>query len=996
MKIPQLFLRVFKTTNSFKRVFSIAVLIQVLFCLLINFSYAQSGANDPSFHSGDQGFGFGDGVLSGVSATCVQADGKIIIGGGFSTYNQTPRLGIARLNTDGTLDASFNSNLTVGVDGGSYVYINSISLLANGQIIVGGNFTGANGAANIARLNSDGTVDATFNAGTGANQNVYTTFVQPNGKIIVGGNFTSFNGGTSSNHITRLNADGTLDATFTGKGMNYSVQTIKLQSDGKILIGGNFDRYNYAVTRSYVARLNADGTLDTGYHPIGAGPDAEVKTISIQTDGKIVIGGNFTSFDGTPRNGIARLNTNGTLDGSFNPVTDNTSRVFTTSIQADGKIIIGGGIIFPATTTINYIARLNSDGTKDVGFDSKGPNDWVYTSTLQSDGKIIIGETLYSSNGIAKNTALRLNSDGTRDVNFNSGTGFNGWVMATQIQSDGKVIIGGEFTQYDSKSRSRIARLDANGTLDQTFDPGTGFNQFGTVQTISILSGSSGKILIGGAFTSYNGVSQNYITCLNSDGTLDASFKSGTGVDSYVNRSIVQPDGKIIIAGSFNIYNGITRNYIARLNPDGTLDTGFDPGVGASSSISALALQPDGKIVVGGRFTSYNGVLRKYIARLNSNGTLDLNFDPGVGPNGWPSNIQLQADGKILVGGDFTTFANIQRAGITRLNSDGTIDASFNPGAGVKVNFNPVIGATQNGVVAAICAQSDGKIIIGGWFNTFNEVPNNYITRLNNDGSLDASFNVGSGTNQYGAVNTINLQSDGKIIIGGRFISYNSIGRNRIARLLNCINTFGTDIHVACQSYKWIDGKTYTENNNTATYVLKNARGCDSTVTLNLTIHPFPNKPLVSMLGNTVTSSISNGTYQWINCNSNNSPIVGATNRNYTLNNNGSYAVEITENSCVNTSLCIEVTTTEIDKSDFVYQLDLFPNPTTGEINILVKDASTDVMVKIIGVDGQEVDTKAFHNQKMLKLFIDAKPGMYYLYLSNEKDEQAVLKVIKN
>lgn len=996
MKILQFFLRIFNTTKQLKKFSLTVVLIYAIFCLFINFSYAQSGASDPTFHSSDQGFGFGDGVLSGVSATCIQPDGKVIIGGGFSTYNQTPRLGIARLNTDGTLDASFNSNLTVGSGGGSYVYVNSISLLANGQIIVGGNFTGANGAANIARLNSDGTVDVTFNAGTGANQTVYTTFVQPNGKILVGGYFTSFNGGTSSNHITRLNADGTLDATFTGKGMNYSVQTIKLQSDGKILIGGNFDRYNYAVTRSYVARLNADGTLDTGYHPTGAGPDAEVKTISIQTDGKIVIGGNFTSFDGTPRNGIARLNTNGTLDVSFNPVTDNTSRVFTTSIQADGKIIIGGGIIFSTSTSINYIARLNTDGTKDVSFDSKGPNDWVYTSTLQSDGKIIIGETLYSSNGIAKNTALRLNSDGSRDVNFNSGTGFNGWVMATVIQTDGKIIIGGEYTQYDGKSRSRIARLNANGTLDQTFDPGTGFNQFGTVQTISILSGSSAKIIIGGAFTSYNGVNQNYITCLNSDGTLDASFKSGTGVDSYVNSSIVQPDGKIIIAGSFNTYNGITRNYIARLNADGTLDASFDPGVGANSSINTIALQPDGKVVIGGRFTSYNGVSRKYIARLNSNGTLDLNFDPGVGPNGWPSNIQLQPDGKILVGGDFTTFANIQRAGITRLNSDGTIDGSFNPGTGVKVSFNPVIGVTQNGVVSAICTQSDGKIIIGGWFNTFNEVPNNYIARLNNDGSLDASFNPGTGANQYGAVNTVNLQSDGKVIIAGRFISYNSIGRNRIARLLNCINTSGTNIRVACQSYKWIDGKTYTENNNTATFVLKNAGGCDSTLTLNLTIHPLPNQPSISLLGNTLTSSISNGTYQWVNCNSNNSPIVGATNQNYTPNNNGSYALTITENTCATASICKEVTTTEIDDSNFAHQLELFPNPTTGEINILLKDELTDVMVKTIGINGQVIDVRTFHNQKMLKLFIDANPGMYYLYLSNEKDQKAVLKVIKN
>ena len=162
----------------------------------------------------------------------------------------------------------------------------------------------------------------------------------------------------------------------------------------------------------------------------------------------------------------------------------------------------------------------------------------------------------------------------------------------------------------------KIDVFASDGSLDTSFNPGSVANS----GVLSIASQPDGKILIGGWLTQYNGTTRNDIARLNSDGSLDTSFNPGSGVHGSISSIALQPDGKILIGGEFTQYNGTTRNNIARLNPDGSLDTSFDPGSGADSSISSIALQPDGKILIGGGFTEYNGTPRNNIARLNSSG----------------------------------------------------------------------------------------------------------------------------------------------------------------------------------------------------------------------------------------------------------------------------------------------------------------------------------------------------------------------------------------
>ncbi|MFN7155716.1 MAG: IPTL-CTERM sorting domain-containing protein, partial [Acidovorax sp.] len=257
--------------------------------------------------------------------------------------------------------------------------------------------------------------------------------------------------------------------------------------------------------------------------------------------------------------------------------------------------------------------------------------------------------------GQMRNRIARLNADGTLDAGFNPDVP-NGLVYSLAVQPDGKVLVGGAFTTLVGQPRNRIARLNADGTLDAAFNPDANNAVF------SLAVQPDGKVLVGGSFTSVGGQMRNRIARLNADGTLDAGFNPGAG--STVLSVAVQPDGKVLVGGQFTTLVGQPRNRIARLNADGTLDAGFNPD--ANNSVFSVAVQPDGKVLVGGSFTSVGGQMRNRIARLNADGTLDADFNPDA--NSDVSSLAVQPDGKVLVGGSFTSMGGQTRNRIARLS----------------------------------------------------------------------------------------------------------------------------------------------------------------------------------------------------------------------------------------------------------------------------------------------------------------------------------------
>ncbi|MNK18861.1 hypothetical protein D3C87_370760 [compost metagenome] len=633
------------------------------------------------------------------------------------------------------------------------------------KILVGGNFTAYNGTSRtrIARLNPDGSLDTTFNPGTGFDYTVSTLSIQADGKIIVGGDFTSFNG-IPRIRMARLNSDGSLDHSFnSGSYFNNNVSTTAIQADGKIIVGGLFTfSFGNGSGATRLVRLNTDGTPDATFHHPGAG--SEVSSVSIQSDGKIIVAGRFTLISGNnPQSRIMRLDTDGHIDNTFAIGSGFNHDIYTTTLQSDGKILVAGIFTAYNGTSINRIIRLNTNGSIDTTFTpgagfSAGP----WSISMQSDEKIIVGGNFTAFNGNPVNELVRLNSNGTLDATFNPvNLPTTGSTFTTLVQADGKIIFRGSI------------RLNTDGSRDTTFNPSPGANNW--IYTTAIQPDQ--KILAGGRFKAFNGKERQRITRLHPDGSLDLSFNPGAGFNGDVLAIAVQPDGKILAGGIFTSFNGVAKSYLVRLNPDGTLDATFmSTGTGVNDAVNCITIQPDGKIIIGGKFTAVNGVARGRIARLNENGTLDLTFNPGpAGFNAYNeavNSISLQADGKLIVGGDFTKFNSATINRILRLNANGTLDPSFVTGTG----FNDDIFSTA--------IQSDGKILIGGMFTTYNGTATaRSISRLNMDGSIDNSFTAGTGFGTNTIVYSFALQSDEKIIAGGWFDTYNGVARGGITRL---------------------------------------------------------------------------------------------------------------------------------------------------------------------------------------------------------------------
>jgi uncharacterized delta-60 repeat protein/uncharacterized repeat protein (TIGR01451 family) len=1259
----------------------------------------------------DPAYNVGLGPNRPVRAVKLQPDGKAIVGGFFTRVHGTNINRLARLNTDGSLDVFFNPG--AGADNPVY----ALDLLPDGRVVVGGAFTTFNGISrpNIAVLNTNGTVNTTFNPGLGANGVVYAVAAQPDGKVVIAGDFTTVNN-VSRVRVARLNTDGSVDTTFNPQlGANAAVRALAIQADGKIILGGSFTTLN-GLPRNYLARLNTDGSVDPIFLGTAIGGDNAVYALAIQADGKILVVGDFTTFNGVTRNRITRLNPNGKTDPTINFGTGANSFIAAVTVQPDRKIVIGGGftvvegeprsyvarlhggslagpgrlefgeplytvnenatnavivvrrtggttgdvsvdysmadgtainlldytnrsgtITFPegevrqtflvplindtvvedpetvdlmlsnpvgaslglqptstlvilsddsivsfltatfsvnenaisgnatisvvrtgATNTTVAVDYLTRDGTAQAGQDYIAVSDSITflpgetlktftvpvfndtiiegnetvllsltnvtvggflglsssTLTIVDDdfaaGTLVFSSPVYTVNEFETNitiTVVRTNgstgvvsvdystSDGTaragedytsvggtlafadgetsktfnigivpdylnetnetvilvlsnptggatlggnstatltilnnnlingslnfaetnftviesnlvavltltrtfgdlgavsvlvrtfdgtatapsdytaisnivswadRDsapktitvpitddsivensesfglvlsdptggatlgvrptatitiedddvgpgnlsftsdnyvvdengtnavitvtrsfgytgqvsINFATvgggtavvgsdyvatngtlvfldgetnkaflipiiddfvvdvnktvnlvlsnptggastngqiiaatltiseneqqagsidasfgGIGANAQVYAVLVQTNAnKLFAAGDFTSFNGLPRRRVARLNANGSLDTSFDAADALNN--SVRALALQN--DGKLLVGGAFTNVPGVNNSFLARLDVDGTVDTNFLAGRkGVDNFVYAIGVQSDGKIVVGGAFTSVNDTNRQHLARLESNGALDVNFNPSAVADATVWTIALQNDGKMLIGGDFSLVSGAVRMRVARLNPDGSLDTSFNPGLGPNGSVRSISVQPDGRVLIGGLFTNVNGVVRSRIARLNENGTVDTSFDPGAGADE------------FVSSVVLQSDGKIVVGGGFVTFGGVPHHSIVRLLPNGAVDTSINFGAGANNY--ISAIALQADKKIVIGGAFTEFDGVQRNYIARLNGGENLgFGSFVFSAA-SYSVVESAT--------------------------------------------------------------------------------------------------------------------------------------------------------------------------------------------
>jgi uncharacterized delta-60 repeat protein len=305
---------------------------------------------------------------------------------------------------------------------------------------------------------------------------------------------------------------------------------------------------------------------------------------------------------------------------------------------------------------------------------------------------------------------------------------------------DDKFYVYGEFTYGGTKND--IARFNADGTYDDTFVVGSGFNN-NPFLSFDMLPLADGTIYIAGFFTSSKGISARRILKLNNDGTIDASFDYGTGFNRYTTALALDSNDKLYIGGDFASYKGVTSNRLIRLNPDGSRDNTFDVGVGFNNAVIDVTVDSSDKIYVTGYFTTFQGVSAKGILRLNSDGSRDNTFDVGTGFNNAGNNVTIftliTSDNKIVANGLFNGYKGISANGVIKLNLDGSIDSDFldNSGTGFTV-----ASSSYDSV------EVDNKLLISGSFTSYNGVVSNNVIQLNLDGTIfkvyDKVTNFGS------------------------------------------------------------------------------------------------------------------------------------------------------------------------------------------------------------------------------------------------------------
>jgi uncharacterized delta-60 repeat protein len=346
----------------------------------------------------------------------------------------------------------------------------------------------------------------------------------------------------------------------------------------------------------------------------------------VRDDHKVLVWGGFSQLGGVPRTGIALLNADGTIDPSFTPP-----------------------------------RLLDAHRESLVHF----PNAFIGDVQVLADGKVLISGEFARADGKPRSTLARLNADGSLDETFGANLKFDDSVDDMVVQPDGKILVGGGFENIDGERHAFIARLNADGTIDQTFAPNGGPTSNWTVFVWSIHLQPDGKILIGGLFEQVDGVNSPNLARLNPYGTFDPTFQQ-TSVSGPVIQVTSQTDGRIVLAGLFDTVSDLPSRKLARLNPDGSVDASFNPPQ-PNAEVREVITLPDGRLLVNGAFTRIANTDRRFIAMLNADGTLDNSFDLGSGPDDRVGTMTLHGDGSLYLPGRQQTLDGFPAAGLARV-----------------------------------------------------------------------------------------------------------------------------------------------------------------------------------------------------------------------------------------------------------------------------------------------------------------------------------------
>ncbi len=824
--------------------------------------------------------GTGATSFTSVRALAVAPDGDVILGGDFSSFNNNfNHHYLARINPDGSLDSGWNTSQAAPVSGTALV-VTAVEVGADGKVIAGGTIS-HQGASRLIRLNADGTRDTTFAPEVNVNNTTVTRIkIQPDGRVFVTG--SSLPGGRT---IVRLTATGAWTFTDYPGTTSGNFYDLALQRNGRTLGVGQFSFVRQpSGTFNNIARFDLTGTLEQAW-PTGVAFDGAAYSIALAEDGKIWVGGDFLNYNGTAAQRLIRLNGDAiplgiTLQPKSTEVNPGatvalTARATGTSAityewRRNGTPLTNGGDISGADTATLSIANAAED---DEGTYTLRVTNLSGEETSAGAALVVLGAPEVVTQPSTLTTfgnrpySISVNVRGIAPLVFqwkHNGTaltegvdGITGTNTATLTFANLPLNYGGtytlEITNGSGTTTSQPITLTVNPhPTDRAaaFSSVTGTNP---TTIYSILPLPDGGALLGGSFNSIQGANST-----SSGGRIARVLPNGQvatlpfTLNSNVRAMAIQPDGKILIGGEFTAVtptsqSTVTRNRIARLNADFTFDPTFDVGAGApSQTVSAIKVDAIGRIYVGGSFASWgNSALGSYLVRLRPNGTIDPAFSTSL--NNYVNDIDIDATGRVYIGGQFTNYQG--GSSIIRLQANGARDTTF--------------ASAVFGTILDIALQADGKLLAA--------VNGEGLRRLTDTGAFDSGF---PNTNQTG-VSAFVLQADGQILVTGSFTSYGGFNYRGLVRLNSAGvvdpvfeilgNTTASVVQIDGYGRIWAGGNFTVFNN-----VITNVRGLyvmnGDAVALGFVRKPLPvaiepGQTATFAASATATSAI---TYRWL------------------------------------------------------------------------------------------------------------------------------------
>lgn len=672
----------------------------------------------------------------------LQADGKRLVAGAATQADGQAVNGLVRYLTTGALDQAFVSNVR------TYQWTPTQVLpLRNGQLLVltrsfaSGSLT----RQTLVRLQPDGSFDATFEAGTGATP-VPATFAnlveQPDGKILVGGSFTSF-AATGSSRITRLLADGAVDATFTPPvfGSTVQVTSLALQPDTKLLVGS---RSSGAAgsTAANLIRLLATGGVDASFTAtVAALNGSSVSNVLLQSDGKILA---------ALGSQIRRFLPSGAVDGSFSTAITGMSSIGRTLLLADGSILVGGSSISGGAGGLPFtsLLKLQPNGTRDATFQLPASvtrtTFAVNTMVQQTDGRLIVGtsQAVYLTPDLrSARTVLLLESTGAVARSWSPELLTAGQVRALALQPDGRILLGGVFSRLGGYPASNLARLHPDGTPDTVFNRRAAVDEAVNAVAWHPLGG----VVAGGTFNWQGMTPCKHLIRVLPSGELDPAFdnqRPGGLTFDDINAVWINAAGNIWSLSDNRYVAGVRKGLLRQL-PNGQPDTTFQFVQLASESITRAQLLSNDRLLV----LATNNNSTRTLRRLLASGDEDPAFTSVTYSNASIEALTTDAQDRVLLAFRAAGLYELQRY-VPNTNA-------------VDTSFTSPLALTDR--VYSVVPQSNGRLLLAGRF-AGPGTTGNALQRVLSNGQPDASFNptVVQGT----AVVTL-LQPDGNLLLVG-------------------------------------------------------------------------------------------------------------------------------------------------------------------------------------------------------------------------------------